>query len=130
MENTDNLEKLYKLSTSNISNANNNNNNIEAFGSISRGITVGNNQNSVLNSELDLQISGKLNDKVSIKASIQDSNIPLQDNGYSQQLDEFDQIFIEISSDKWNIRGGDIDLSEDRTFMEISKKNSRSLCKK
>ena len=52
MENTDNLEKLYKLSTSNISNANNNNNNIEAFGSISRGITVGNNQNSVLNMNL------------------------------------------------------------------------------
>ena len=54
-----------------------------------------------------------------IKASIQDSNIPLQNNGYSQQIDEFDQIFIEISSEKWNIRGGDIDLRENETFLGI-----------
>jgi hypothetical protein len=33
-------------------------------GSLTRGITIGNNQNSVLNSALDLQISGKISDKV------------------------------------------------------------------
>ena len=79
-------------------------------------MTIGSNQNSVLNSELDLQIYGELSSKVKIKASIQDSNIPLQNNGYSQQIDEFDQIFIEISSEKWNIRGGDIDLHENENF--------------
>jgi hypothetical protein len=66
------------------------------------GVTVGN-QNSVLNSNLDLN-HGKLSDKVSIRASLQDSNIPLQDGGYSQQLDQFDNIFIEIFSDRWDIR--------------------------
>ena len=85
-------------------------------GSISRGITIGNNQNSVLNSELDLQISGKLNDKVTLRASIQDSNIPLQESGYSQRLDEFDQVFIELFSDKWKIRAGDIDLKNNNSF--------------
>lgn len=92
-------------------------------GSISRGVTVGNNQNSVLNSELDLQITGKLNDKVSLRASIQDANIPLQESGYSQRLDEFDQVFIELFSDRWNVRAGDIDLvNTESYFANFSKR--------
>jgi len=92
-------------------------------GSLTRGITIGNNQNSVLNSALDLQISGKISDNVTLRASIQDSNIPLQEGGYSQKLDEFDQLFIELSSDKWNIRAGDLFL-ENRTskFLNFNKK--------
>ena len=91
------------------------------------GVTVGSNQNSVLNSELDLQISGELANNVKIKASIQDSNIPLQNNGYSQQIDEFDQIFIEVSSTKWNVRGGDIDLIQDNTFFANFSKRIQGL---
>ena len=85
-------------------------------GNISRGVTAGNNQNSVVNSQLDLQITGKLNDKVSIRASLQDSNLPSQAGGFSQNLDEFDQIFIELFGDKWNIRAGDIDLQNSRSY--------------
>ena len=81
-----------------------------------RDRSIGNNQNSVLNSELDLQIFGKLNDKISIKASIQDSEIPFQNNGYSQKIDEFDEIFIELKSSNWNIRGGDIELIKSNSF--------------
>lgn len=92
-------------------------------GSISRGITIGNNQNTVVNSNLDLQITGKISDKVSLRASIQDSNIPLQDGGYSQKLDEFDQIFIELFSDKWNIRAGDLFLENRQSkFLNFNKK--------
>ena len=96
---------------------------LSTSGSITRGVTIGNNQNSVLNSNLDLQITGKLSDKVSIRASLQDSNIPLQDGGYSQQLDQFDNIFMELFSTNWNIRGGDIFL-ENRIskFLNFSKK--------
>ena len=54
---------------------------LNTSGSITRGVTVGNNQNSVLNSNLDLQITGKLSEKVSLRASLQDNNIPLQDGG-------------------------------------------------
>jgi len=96
---------------------------LNTAGSIARGITIGNNQNTVTNSSLDLQITGKLSDKVSIRASIQDSNIPIQEGGYSQRLDEFDQIFIELFSDKWNIRAGDLFL-ENRIsrFLNFNKK--------
>lgn len=96
---------------------------LNTSGSISRGITVGNNQNTVVNSNLDLQITGKLSDKISLRASIQDSNIPLQDGGYSQKLDEFDQIFIELFSDKWSIRAGDLFLENRQSeFLNFNKK--------
>lgn len=123
VENNDNLEKLYKLSQPNDSKSFIPFDGLTTSGSISRGVTIGNNQNSVLNSELDLQITGKLNDKVSLRASIQDANIPLQESGYSQRLDEFDQVFIELFSDHWNIRAGDIDLQNtDSYFASFSKR--------
>lgn len=96
---------------------------LNTSGSITRGVTIGNNQNASVTSNLDLQITGKISDKVSLRASIQDSNIPLQDNGYSQKLDEFDQIFIELFSDKWNIRAGDLFLENRQSrFLNFNKK--------
>ena len=116
VQNTDRLQRLYKLNRSNTKSNFTPFDGLTTSGSISRGVTIGNNQNSVLNSELDLQISGKLSDKVSLRASIQDANIPLQENGYSQRLDEFDQVFIELFSDNWNIRAGDIDLVNSNSY--------------
>jgi hypothetical protein len=113
---TGNLQKLYKLSQPSTKRTVVPFDGLVSSGSISRGVTIGNNQNSVLNSELDLQISGKLNDKVTLRASIQDSNIPLQESGYSQQLDEFDQVFVEVFSDHWSIRAGDIDLVDSLSY--------------
>ena len=96
---------------------------LNTSGSITRGITVGNNQNASVNSNLDLQITGKISNNISLRASIQDSNIPLQDGGYSQRLDEFDQIFIELFSDKWNIRAGDLFLENRHSqFLNFNKK--------
>ena len=123
VENNDGNQTLYKLSQPNANNDFIPFDGLTTSGSISRGVTVGNNQNSVLNSELDLQITGKLNDKVSLRASIQDANIPLQESGYSQRLDEFDQVFIELFSEYWNVRAGDIDLvNADSYFASFSKR--------
>ena len=92
-------------------------------GSISRGITVGNNQNLVTNSNLDLQIVGNLSDKVQIRASLQDSNVPLQNGGYSQKMDEFDQIFMELFSTNWSIKAGDLFLENRASrFLNFNKK--------
>ncbi|MBT8254782.1 MAG: hypothetical protein HKN00_02050 [Flavobacteriaceae bacterium] len=116
IEDTKDLNTLYRLSQSTRQMEFTPFDGLTTSGSISRGITIGNNQNSVLNSELDLQISGKLNDEVSLRASIQDANIPLQESGYSQRLDEFDQVFIEVFSKNWNIRAGDIDLVNNNSY--------------
>jgi len=116
VQNSNSINKLYSLQES----TNKNNftpfDGLNTLGSISRGVTVGNNQNAVISSELDLQITGKLSDKVSIRASIQDANLPSQDGGYSQSLNEFDQIFIEFFSDNWRIRAGDVDLINTKSY--------------
>ena len=113
---------LYKIEEKNI-NKNVPFDGLNTSGSITRGLTIGNNQNAVLNSNLDLQITGKISEKVSLRASLQDSNIPLQDGGYSQKLDQFDNVFMELFSDQWNIRAGDIFL-ENKTsqFLNFNKK--------
>ncbi|WMI66430.1 hypothetical protein RBH94_04540 [Aestuariibaculum sp. YM273] len=127
VEDTDNIQKLYQLSQPNTNKNYIPFDGLTTSGSISRGVTVGNNQNSVLNSELDLQISGKLNEKISLRASIQDANIPLQESGYSQRLDEFDQIFIELLSDNWSVRAGDIDLENNNSYFANFSKRVQGL---
>ncbi|WP_034060242.1 hypothetical protein [Lacinutrix jangbogonensis] len=123
VKNSDKANKLYQIKQNNTNNEFTPFDGLTTSGSISRGVSIGNNQNSVLNSELDLQITGKLNDKVSLRASIQDANIPLQESGYSQRLDEFDQVFVEIFGAKWNVRAGDVDLeNNDSYFAEFSKR--------
>ena len=115
-------EKLYKIDNNN-SKKTTPFDGLNTSGSITRGITIGNNQNTVLNSNLDLQITGKISDKISLRASLQDSNIPLQDGGYSQKLDQFDNIFMELFSDDWNIRAGDVFLENRKTqFLSFNKK--------
>ena len=112
VESTDNLQKLYKIKQASETNKFTPFDGLTTSGSISRGVVIGNNQNSVLNSELDLQVTGKLSDKISLRASIQDANIPLQESGYSQRLDEFDQVFVELFSEHWKIRAGDVGPSK------------------
>ena len=65
---------------------------------------------------MDLTIEGKLSEKVAIRAHIFDTNIPLQENGYSQSITDFDRIFIELYSDAWRVKAGDINLQNDESF--------------
>ena len=89
---------------------------LKTSGYINRGITSGNNQSTVTNSSMDINIEGKLSDKVSIRANIFDTNIPLQENGYSQSITEFDRIFIELYSKDWRVKAGDISLKNEKSY--------------
>ncbi len=96
---------------------------LNTSGSLSRGLTMGNNQDAVVNSNFDLQISGHLSKKVQLRASITDSNVPLQENGYTQRLDEFDRVFIELFSDNWSVKAGDINFQNtENKFLRFNKK--------
>ena len=89
---------------------------LKTKGFLTRGVTSGNNQNTVTNSALDLEISGKISSSVNIRANIFDTNIPLQENGYSQNITDFDRIFIELYSDNWRVKAGDIRLQNQESY--------------
>ncbi len=93
-------------------------------GSLSRGISFGSSQNPVLNSNFNLQLSGNLSDYIRIKASIAENSLPVQGNGFSQQLREFDQIFVELESDDFGrVRAGDIQIDpNESTFLRFQKR--------
>ena len=96
---------------------------LQRNGSISRGITFGNNQNLVLNSSFNLQLAGKLNETFSVVAAITDENIPIQADGNSQQLQDFDNVHIKVFSEKISFTAGDLELKENAgNFFRLTKK--------
>ena len=92
-------------------------------GNFTRGISFGNNQDLVLNSSFNLQLAGELGDGVEILAAITDENIPIQPEGNTQQLREFDRRFIQLRTGQDQLTAGDYELQRpDSYFMNYFKK--------
>ena len=101
---------------------------LNSKGSIIRGITFGNNQGQSVQSSMDLQISGKLSKDVTVLASISDHNLPIQADGYTQTLEEFDKIYMQVNiKDRSILRAGHLDLLDDTTYFGRYQRRSMGL---
>ena len=89
--------------------------NVRRSGSISRGISVGNNQSLSVTSGLRLQLEGDLGDDLKLQAAITDENIPIQPDGTTQQIQDFDRVFIQLLRGNDNVILGDFEINHKGT---------------
>jgi len=96
---------------------------INKSGSLTRGITIGTNQDLSLESGLRLDLNGQVTNDISVLATLTDQNTPIQPDGSTQNLKQFDKVFIQFKSRKSALQLGDIDVHMDSSaFARINRR--------
>lgn len=97
--------------------------NLRQSGSLSRGVIVGSNQDFALESGLNFELSGALTENININASLTDQSIPIQPDGTTQNLREFDKVFIQLKAPNSTLEMGDVDVSlQQSTFARLNRR--------
>ena len=84
---------------------------LQGTGSVSRSVSVGNNQNFVLDAGMNLQLSGRIAPDVEIVANITDENLPVQPEGNTRYIKDFNKVFLQLKyKDLLKVTAGDIEV--------------------
>ncbi|OHX64953.1 hypothetical protein NH26_00620 [Flammeovirga pacifica] len=97
--------------------------NIEKTGSLTRGLSMGNSQDVFVNSAMNLQLQGNITEDVKLTATLTDQDVPFQPEGNTQQIQDFDKVFIELAHKNAVLNAGDIVMKNDKesTFLRYFK---------
>ena len=96
-------------------------------GDFSRGVSFGNGQSLNLNSSFNLQIAGNLTKDIEIKAAITDNNIPIQPEGNTANIQDFDKVFIQLAYKEHYLKVGDFDIKSPESYFMRFQKNLQGL---
>jgi len=97
--------------------------NIQKNGSIVRGFTIGSNRDLTLNSGFRMNLSGKLTSDIDVSAALTDESTPIQPEGNTRTLNEFDKVYVTIRSPHLGTTLGDFEYARsDGEFANIARK--------
>lgn len=83
---------------------------LQKSGSLSRGLSFGNNQSLFVNSALNLQMQGELGAGIRLTALINDQQLPFQPQGNTAQIRELDRVLIQLDHKLATLQAGDVVL--------------------
>ena len=99
-----------------------NNQTIFSSGSFFRNLTFSPYGGSDFQGGVQMELNGRILKNINISGVLSDQNFPLQDEGNTQDLKDFDNVFLKIKHPNIELDAGDIDYNYSDKFNTINRK--------